>query len=88
MANNASGRKRIRTTERATQKNRNVKSRLRTYRKQALAAIEEGDAEKTLAAYNQFASAADRAAKINVIHKNAANRLKSRMAGRMAKKSA
>lgn len=88
MANNASARKRIRQTERATLRNRTAKSRLRTYRKQVLTSIEEGDAEKIQTAYNRFASAADRAAKNNVIHKNTASRMKSRMAHRMAAPSA
>jgi small subunit ribosomal protein S20 len=83
MANNASARKRIRKTERATLRNRAVKSRLRTYRKQVLTMIEGGDAEKSQEAYNRFASAADRAAKNNVIHKNTASRLKSRVASKL-----
>lgn len=88
MANNASARKRIRQTERATARNRAVKSRLRTFKKQVLSSIEEGDAEKVQAAYNDFASAADRAAKNNVIHKNAASRMKSRMASKVKTVSA
>ncbi|MDF1751692.1 MAG: 30S ribosomal protein S20 [Verrucomicrobiales bacterium] len=88
MANNASAKKRIRQTETATLRNRAVKSRLRTFRKQLLAAIEDGDAEKSTKAYNQYASAADRAAKNNVIHKNAASRMKARMAARLNPKSA
>jgi small subunit ribosomal protein S20 len=88
MANSASARKRIRKTERETQRNRSVKSRLRTFRKQFLATVEEGDAAKAQEAYNRFVSAADRAAKNNVIHKNTARRLKSRGALRMKSISA
>lgn len=84
MANNASARKRIRQIERRTERNRALKSRLKTFKKQVLASIEEGDQEKIQAAYNRFASAADIAAKKNVIHKNAAGRLKSRVARKMA----
>ena len=84
MANNASARKRIRQTKVRTERNRVLKSRLKTFRKQVLASIEEGDTTKIQESYNRYASAADSAVKKNVIHKNAAGRLKSRMAKRMA----
>lgn len=83
MANNASARKRIRQTEVRTQANRVIKSRLKTFRKQAISHIESGNAEEAEKAFRNFSSAADRAAKRNVIHKNTASRLKSRMAHRL-----
>ena len=43
-----------------------------------------GDSKAAQAAYNKFASAADKAAKSNAIHKNKASRLKSRIAAKMA----
>ncbi len=83
MANNASARKRIRQTKARTENNRSVKGRLRSFRRRLLEKVEEGDLEEARKAYDVFASAADRAAKTNVIHKNTASRLKSRMAHRI-----
>ena len=83
MANNASARKRIRQTETRTQANRVVKSRLKTFRKQTLSHIEAGNAEEAEKAFRNFSSAADRAAKNNVIHKKTASRIKSRIAHRL-----
>ncbi len=83
MANTKSAQKRVRQIETRTARNRVVSSRLKTRRKDALAAIEAGDVKKAQEAYNQFASAADRAAKKSIIDKNAASRIKSRMAARL-----
>ena len=83
MANIKSAQKRVRQIETSTARNRVVKNRLKTTRKEALAAIEKGDAKGAQEAYNKFASAADRAAKKNIIKKNAADRLKGRMAARL-----
>jgi small subunit ribosomal protein S20 len=83
MANNASAKKRNRQTLAATQRNRIIKSRIRTYRKRFLAAVDSGDSAKAQEAYNSFISVAERAAKSNVIHKNTVSRLKSRSAARL-----
>lgn len=83
MANCASTRKSIRKTKARTERNRVVKSRLRTFRRKTLELIEAGEKEKAEEAYREYASAADKAAKKNVIHRNAASRLKSRMATRL-----
>ncbi len=80
MANNASARKRIRQIEVRTRRNRVIKNRLKASRKAVLASIESGDAGKAKEDYDKLASAADIAAKKNVIHKNAASRIKSRVA--------
>lgn len=80
MANTPSAEKNIRKTLSRTVRNRATKSRIRTIRKKVLAAIEGGDLKGAQQFYNEFASAADKAAKTNVIHKNAASRLKSRVA--------
>ena len=84
MANNASATKRIRQIKVRTERNRVLKSRIKTFRKNLLTAIEDGDKKAITEAYDKLASAADKAAKKNVIHKNAAGRLKSRMAKRIA----
>jgi len=69
-------------------RNRAVKVRIRSLRKKVIAAIKTGDAKASQTAYNEFASAADKAAKTNVLHKNTASRLKSRVAARFPKAAA
>lgn len=86
MANIRSAEKNIRKTKTRTAHNQAVKSRLRTLRKKVVAAVEKGDAKAAEASLSEFASAADKAAKTKVIHKNAAARLKSRAAAKLAKK--
>lgn len=85
MANIRSSEKSIRKTKTRTLDNQARKSRVRTLRKKLLAAVEQGDSASAQQLYNEFASAADKAAKSNTIHKNAASRLKSRMAAHLAK---
>ncbi len=80
MANTRSAEKNIRKTAARTLRNRSNKSRIRTLRKKVLAALQKGDKPKAQIAYNEFASAADKAAKKHMIHKNTASRLKSRVA--------
>ena len=80
MPNIRSSKKDVRRTLARTQRNRAAKSRIRTFRKRALEALKNGDVKAAQTAYNEFASAADKAAKGNTIHKNTASRLKSRLA--------
>ena len=51
--------------------------RVKTYRRKVVAAIEGGDAKIAKAAFSEFASAADKAGRANVISPNAASRQKS-----------
>ena len=83
MANSKSALKRVRKTRAQTLRNRMIKSRVKTLRKKVLAAIDSGDSAAAQAAYNDFASAADKAGRKNVIHANAGGRLKSRLSDRM-----
>jgi len=84
MANTRSAEKSIRQTRTRTRRNRVKKSRIRSLRKEALAALSSGDAAAAQKAYDKFASVADKAAKTKTLHKNTASRLKSRMAARLA----
>jgi len=84
MANSRSALKRVRKTKRETARNRNLKSRVKSLRKGALAAVAAGDDAAAQEAYNRFASAADKAAKRGAIHKNSASRLKSRLAAKVS----
>ncbi len=84
MPNIRSSKKDIRRTKTRTLRNKANRSKVKTYRKRVLEALSKGDAKAVQEAYNKFASAADKAAKSNSIHKNKASRLKSRVAAKMA----
>jgi small subunit ribosomal protein S20 len=88
MANSRSALKRVRQNKTRTLRNRVLKSSLKSLRKDALAAVEAGDSKKAQESYNQFASAADRAAKKGALHKKTASRLKSRVATKVNSLSA
>jgi small subunit ribosomal protein S20 len=80
MANIRSAEKDIRKTKVRTAHNQTVKSRIRTLRKKVLAAVESKDAAAAATTLSEFSSAADKAAKTNVLKKNTSSRLKSRLA--------
>jgi len=73
MANLKSSQKDIRRIARRTERNRAVKSRLKTLRKKI---VEEASAENKAA----YASALDRACKSGVVHPNKVAREKSKIA--------
>jgi small subunit ribosomal protein S20 len=55
-----------------------------------LSAVEKGDAAAANTSLNELASAADKAAKTKVLHKNTSSRMKSRLAlkvGALTKKA-
>jgi small subunit ribosomal protein S20 len=86
MANTKSAIKAARKTARLTERNRGVKTRLKTLRKRldALMAAKDDAASRTAAA--EYASAMDKAVKSGVVHKNAASRAKAHAAKVFAKK--
>jgi small subunit ribosomal protein S20 len=84
MANHKSAIKRNRQTATRTERNRAEKSRLKTVRKKALAAIGAGDKELATKAASEFSSVVDKAAKRNLIHPNKAANLKSKTAKALA----
>lgn len=77
MANIKSQKKRIITAEKARQRNRAVRSRLKTAVKKVRTAVEEGDAETAQQAANEACRLLDKAASKGVIHKNQAAQRKS-----------
>jgi len=84
MANTKSAKKRNITNEKSRQRNVAVKSRMKTYIKQATDAIESKDPEKIQTAVRAAVSQIDRAASKGVIHPNNAGRKKAilqRLAG-------
>ena len=83
MANTKSALKRVRQTKVRTALNRALKARVKLTRKTALTAYDAKDKEAAQAAFNLFASAADKAAKSGAMHKRTASRIKGRMAVRL-----
>ncbi|AJT67126.1 30S ribosomal protein S20 [Streptomyces chattanoogensis] len=84
MANIKSQMKRIKTNEKARQRNKAVKSALRTAIRRTREAIEAGDAQKAAEAQALAAKKLDKAASKGVIHKNAAANKKSALAKKVA----
>lgn len=77
VANIKSQKKRIITAEKARQRNRAVRSELKTYVKKVRAAVEAGDAEAAQQAANTASRLLDKAASKGIIHKNQASQRKS-----------
>ncbi|HEY0240797.1 MAG TPA: 30S ribosomal protein S20 [Friedmanniella sp.] len=84
MANIKSQIKRIKTNEKSRQRNKAVKSALRTHVRKFRAAVEAGDTEQAVAAARAATRALDKAASRGVIHANQAANRKSAIAGQAA----
>ena len=84
MANIKSQLKRIKTNEKARQRNVAVKSALKTAVRRFRTAAEAGDAATATTALQTASRALDKAASKGVIHKNQAANRKSGMAKRLA----
>jgi small subunit ribosomal protein S20 len=86
MANTKSAAKRARQTKKRTLRNRSVLTGLKGEQKRLRTQLAVGAGDKAAAqtAYGLFVSELDRAAKRGIIHKNAADRRKSRLARRIA----
>ena len=80
MANHKSSLKRARQTVVRTERNRAVKTRIKTLRKKTLTAVAEGDKEVAEATSRELTSAVDKAAKTNLFHPNKAANIKSKTA--------
>lgn len=80
MANIKSQIKRNKTNEKAQERNRAVKSELKTVVRQAREAIASGDKDKAQAAVKVATRKLDKAASKGVIHKNQAANRKSAIA--------
>lgn len=84
MAHTQSAKKRIRQTIARTAVNRSIMSRVRTLRKKVDAAVEGKDKDAAAVAYNNFASAIDKAAKRGTVPANRAANYKSKAAKAIA----
>ena len=83
MANNASARKRIRQTERRTERNRTRMSRMRTFLKKVETAISGGDRTAAAEALRIAQPELQRAATKGVVHRNLVARKLSRLSARI-----
>ena len=79
MASSKSAKKRIRTSERDRQQNQAVRSKVRTYIKNVLAAVDAKDEAKVMELAPAALSEIDKAASNRVLHPNNAARKKSRL---------
>ena len=84
MANIKSQIKRIKTNEKARQRNKAVKSELKTAIRRTREAIAAGDAEKATEAARLAAKKLDKAVSKGVIHKNQAANKKSALAQKVS----
>ena len=83
MPNIKSAMKRVKVNQKKNLRNRMIKSAMKTQIKKFDTAVAANNADAKLLSVTQ--GAVDRAAAKGVIHKNAANRKKARMAKRLAK---
>jgi small subunit ribosomal protein S20 len=88
MANTASARKRIRQTERRTERNQARKSRMRTFMKKVEQAIAGGDKQAAVEALRVAQPEMQRAAGKGVTHHNTVARKLSRLSARIKALSA
>lgn len=83
MANIASARKRASQSEERRTRNAAQRSRLRTYIKKVLLAVESGDINQAQAAFREAVPVIDSSVTKGLIHKNRAARSKSRLNARV-----
>ncbi|MCP5151994.1 MAG: 30S ribosomal protein S20 [Chromatiales bacterium] len=83
MANSAQARKRARQAETNRLHNQGIRSKMRTYVKRVVRAIEAGDKATATTAYAAAVPVIDSVADKGIIHKNKAARHKSRLNARI-----
>lgn len=79
MPNSASASKRLRQDKVRNERNKSIKTAMKTKIKKIRSSIEAGDIAAAEAAFPNAAKSLDKAAANNVIHKNKAARKKSRL---------
>lgn len=83
MPTSKSAAKRLRTSAKARDQNRGVKSEMASSRRELLDSIAAGDHPKSDAAFRTYCSLIDKAVKHGTITRNKANRNKSRIHARL-----
>ena len=84
MANIKSAVKNIRKTQTRALRNKQIKSRLKTFSKKVDAASAAGDKDALASASRDFISALDKASKTGIVHANKVARQKARCAQLLA----
>lgn len=82
MANTRSALRDIKKSRKRAERNQSVRSAIKTFVKKTRVAIAAGE-ENAFELLQATSSLVDKSAKRNIIHKNAANRRKSRLAKRL-----
>jgi small subunit ribosomal protein S20 len=80
MANSKSALKRVRQIKRRTDRNKVLRTQVKSLRKKSVEAAQAGKTDEAQAALKELSSAVDRAQKKGVFHRNKAANLKSRAA--------
>ncbi|MBK1791848.1 30S ribosomal protein S20 [Persicirhabdus sediminis] len=80
MANSKSALKRVRQIAVRTERNKSLKTRVKTLHNKTVAAVEAGDKEAAQASLSDYSSAVDICAKKGIFHANKAANLKSKAA--------
>ena len=80
MAHSKSSKKRVFIGERNAQRNKAIKSRVKTFAKKVLSAVEAKNVDEAKAALNVVYKELDKAVTKGVLKKNTASRKKSRLA--------
>ena len=83
MPNTKSAKKRLRQNVAQRERNRAIKSALRTQCRKVREAIAEGDVDRAEAEFQKAAKQLDRAGSRNIIHQNCAARTKSRLSAKI-----
>jgi small subunit ribosomal protein S20 len=83
VAYSRTAKKRIRQTEKRTERNRSRISRIRTYVRRVEVALEKGDADAATAAFAAAAPELQRGASKGVLHRNTVARKISRLSNRV-----
>jgi len=83
MPNIKSAKKRLRQNEVRRQRNRSIQSALRNQCRKVREAVAAGDAEKAQTEFVLAARKLDRAGARNIIHRNAAARVKTRLSAKI-----
>ena len=83
MANSPQARKRARQAQSHRARNVSHRSKVRTYIKKVVAAVDNGDAEAASAALNEAIPVIDRMAGKGIMHRNKAARHKTRLSAKV-----
>ncbi len=88
MPNSRSAAKRLRQNAVRKERNKSIKSAMKTQIKSVMTAISEGDLEKADTEFRAAAKRLDRAGAKGIIHRNTASRKKSRISAAIRKAKA